>query len=238
MSLCQHLSFIFVTVRIKFELKYNRQIFNLVDNDYYPDPNEVIIMATKKKTAKKTARKNAKTVTKKTTVTNRKKQVKKKIVLIRKKKATKKTKQPHGRPSMYLMEFDELVFKLCLLGCTDAELAETFGVAESTLNLWKKDYPAFSESLRRGKEHADGEVAYGMYRRAIGCTVPEAKVFFDSKRGKVVVHEMEKHYPPDPGAAMNWLKNRRGHDWKDVFTHTDKDGNLFALHIHHELPDT
>ena len=81
-----------------------------------------------------------------------KKKVKRKITQIRKKKATKKAKQPHGRPSKYLPEYDELVFKLCLLGSTDAELAETFGVAESTLNLWKKEHPSFSESLGRGKE--------------------------------------------------------------------------------------
>ena len=57
------------------------------------------------------------------------------------------TPNPVGRPSKYDPDtMDEQVFKLCLLGATDEEMADFFNVALSTLNLWKKEHPEFSES--------------------------------------------------------------------------------------------
>ena len=64
-------------------------------------------------------------------------------------------KKKRGRKSEYRIEFSDQALKLCLLGATDKELAEFFSVSEQTLNKWKKDYPEFLESLKKGKNIAD-----------------------------------------------------------------------------------
>ncbi|MHC4744547.1 MAG: helix-turn-helix domain-containing protein [Planctomycetota bacterium] len=86
-------------------------------------------------------------------------------------------------------------------------MAEFFEVAESTINAWKKAFPEFSESIKRGKAQADAEVAEKLFHRAKGYEHPETKVF--CHEGVITTHEVVKHYPPDTGAAMAWLKNRR-----------------------------
>src|SRR4051794_20120194 len=78
-----------------------------------------------------------------------------------------------GRPSSYRSEFASQAEKLCRFGATDKdatdkEMADFFGVAESTLNLWKAEKPEFSESLKSGKSSADAEVTDALFQRARG----------------------------------------------------------------------
>lgn len=119
-----------------------------------------------------------------------------------------------GRPSDYKEEYTELAYNYCLLGATDSDLADFFGVVESTINNWKKDYPEFLESLKRGKQQADAQVAKSLFKRATGYVHPETKIattdgmITDSK-------EFDKHYAPDPTAAIFWLKNRQPDKWRD-----------------------
>ncbi len=118
-----------------------------------------------------------------------------------------------GRPTAYKEEFDDQVFKLCLLGHTDKELAFVLGVCEATINNWKHDHPSFLESLLRGKELADAEVAHSLYRRAVGCSHKDTK--FASFEGTITdSQEYDKYYPPDTRAAEVWLYNRQSGRWK------------------------
>lgn len=117
-----------------------------------------------------------------------------------------------GRPTKYRSEYAHQAYKLCLLGYTDKGLADFFMVAESTLNLWKKEHPEFSESLRSGKCIADAEVANSVYVRATGYThdAVHVSVFM----GDVTLTDIQKHHPPDIAAAKMWLYNRQPHLWK------------------------
>ena len=72
-----------------------------------------------------------------------------------------------GRKSNYKPEYANQALKLCLLGATDKEMADFFGCSEQTLNKWKKDFPDFLESLKKGKNVADANVASKLYNRAI-----------------------------------------------------------------------
>ena len=114
---------------------------------------------------------------------------------------------------MYREIYPEQAYKLALLGAIDTELADFFGVCEDTIHEWKKVFPEFSESIKRGKLQADAEVAEKLFHRAKGYSHAEVKVF--CHEGKITTHEVTKHYPPDTGAAMAWLKNRRKKDWRD-----------------------
>ena len=53
-----------------------------------------------------------------------------------------------GRKSLFREEYIQLAENYALLGATDDELADFFGVSKQTLNKWKKDYPEFLDSLK------------------------------------------------------------------------------------------
>lgn len=136
--------------------------------------------------------------------------------------ATEKRKR--GRPSRYRAEFAEQARKLCLLGATDAEMADFFGVNEATVNRWKSDHKDFRESITRGKQMADAEVAEKLYQRALGYSHAAVKIM--SVANRVVREEYVEHYPPDTQAASLWLRNRQPKKWRDKQEHelTGKDG--------------
>jgi transcriptional regulator with XRE-family HTH domain len=118
-----------------------------------------------------------------------------------------------GRPTKYKEEYDDQVYKLCLLGATDKEIADFFEVSESTINEWKRDYKSFSESLKKGKWLADANVAERLYQRALGYEHPEDDI--KAYMGDIIITPTIKHYPPDPTAAIFWLKNRQSAKWRD-----------------------
>ncbi|EAS1948174.1 terminase [Salmonella enterica] len=118
-----------------------------------------------------------------------------------------------ARPTKYQEAYAEQARKLCLLGYTDAELADFFEVSESTINKWKLDYPKFSESIKKGKEYADGNVADRLYQRAMGYVAPDVDI--KVIENQIVETPLEKHYPPDTTAAIFWLKNRQRDKWRD-----------------------
>lgn len=141
------------------------------------------------------------------------------------------TRRSVGRPSKYQPEFAEQGLKLCLLGATDKQLADFFGVAESTLNLWKQEYPEFSESLREGKQAADSAVANSLYRRALGYSHKAVKIL--AYEGSSFEHEYTEHYPPDTTACIFWLKNRQPAVWRDRMEvdHRAPDGPLAQIYL-------
>jgi hypothetical protein len=128
----------------------------------------------------------------------------------------------NGRPTLYDKKMDEQVRKLCLLGYIDREIADFFGIAESTLNNWKHDYPSFLESLKAGKEVADMEVTASLYQRAIGYSHIETKVF--NNQGEILTHDVNKIYPPDPISIKYWLNNRQPGRWREKVETEDMKG--------------
>lgn len=134
----------------------------------------------------------------------------------------------HGRPTKYKEEYDEQVYKLCLLGATDEEIADFFQIDTQTYYNWKDSIKSFFESVTRGKLIADAEVAKSFHKRATGYEyketyfekvdnkqnlelTPDELITTDTYKKKIVVKEL----PADPGAALNWLKNRQSDKWRD-----------------------
>lgn len=139
-----------------------------------------------------------------------------------------KDKLKTGRPSKYVQgfkaEIPELARKLSLLGATDKEMADVFGVSEQTLNNWKKAHPEFLEALNSGKQMADANVADRLIQRAMGYEHDEIDIRVVDK--SIVMTPIRKIYPPDTTAAIFWLKNRQKAQWRDrIDTEiTGKDG--------------
>lgn len=122
-------------------------------------------------------------------------------------------KKKVGAPSLYKIEYNEQVYKICLLGATDSEIGDFFNVTETTINNWKIEFPEFFESIKRGKQIADAKVAQSLYNRALGYEHEEDKIFND--QGSPLIVPTTKHYPPDTTAAIFWLKNRQPSKWRD-----------------------
>ena len=118
-----------------------------------------------------------------------------------------------GRPTKYKPEYKEQVYKLCLLGATDADIANFFDISEATLNNWKIEHPDFLESIKNGKVHADATVAESLYKRANGYEHEDVDI--KMYEGEIIKTKLIKHYPPDTTAGIFWLKNRRPKDWRD-----------------------
>jgi hypothetical protein len=132
-----------------------------------------------------------------------------------------------GRPTLYQERFAKEGRKLCeLLGATDAQMADFWGVHENTVLNWRKAYPEFAREVRLGKMWADALVAEALYHCAIGYSHPAVKIL--QHKGKPVVVEFTKHHPPDTQACIFWLKNRQPELWKDVKFRAVANTNLDA----------
>lgn len=118
-----------------------------------------------------------------------------------------------GRPTAYKAEYAEQARKLCQFGATDIEIADFFKVNVATIYRWRNTHPEFCEAVHAGKDAADERVERAFYQRAVGYTFESEKVF--QFQGTIVRADTREHVPPDPGAAFNWLKNRRGEKWRD-----------------------
>jgi len=127
-------------------------------------------------------------------------------------------KKPRGRPTDYRKEYNDQAFKYCLLGATDAVLGNFFGVSEQTINSWKKEFPSFLESVSRGKDKADAEVALSYYKRATGFTHKVEKplvISVGNFKSKVEIATYNETVLADANAAHKWLHNRQQKLWPD-----------------------
>jgi hypothetical protein len=133
-------------------------------------------------------------------------------------------------PRSYDPEVAYQARKLCRLGATDIELADFFGVCVDTIYRWKIEFSEFSEAIKVGKEPADDRVERSLYQRAVGYTFESEKIAINAK-GEVTRVRTREHVPPEPGAAFNWLKNRRKDEWRDKqqLEHRGPDGGPITL---------
>lgn len=114
-----------------------------------------------------------------------------------------------GRPTAFKPEYIEMAKVACRLGAIDLDLAEMFGVTEQTINNWKNAHPEFFEALKQSKDYCDNMVEAALYKRAMGLKVSQEAMRSD---GEIV--ELKKELPPDTGACVVWLANRRPAQWK------------------------
>lgn len=95
-------------------------------------------------------------------------------------------------------------------GLTDKDISQNIGISESTLNAWKKQFPEFSESLKKNKEVADRQVENALHKSAVGYYYEEDVV---TNQGDVVT--VKKYSKPNVTAGIFWVKNRMPDKWRD-----------------------
>lgn len=145
-----------------------------------------------------------------------------------------KPKLPIGRPSAYNPDYAQTAYKLCLLGATDKEMAELFGVSEVTFNAWKHEFPDFLKSLQDGKVIADAKVAESLYKRATGYI--GKKTVTANVQGVITdVKEVNDYVGPDTAAASLWLRNRQPAKWRDKVDHELSGVNGGPIETNHTI---
>lgn len=125
-----------------------------------------------------------------------------------------------GQPTKYRPESHApWAASLARRGCTVAEIAEAFGVAERTVYRWAKAHPEFCQALNESRSKADEAVVDSLYAKACGTTrrvTKKKREVLDSNGRKVTLTEVvEEVMPPDTTAMIYWLKNRQPELWRD-----------------------
>ncbi|MBS4052001.1 MAG: helix-turn-helix domain-containing protein [Methylomonas sp.] len=132
---------------------------------------------------------------------------------------TQQQKKPGRPPITFSHYYIELAHNYCLLGATDEQLAQFFNVPESTILKWQKDYPDFSDAIKRGRILADMSVAESLYRTCLGYTHTETTTReIRSASGEILSVEtvtVTREMPPDTAACIFWLKSRQPDKWRD-----------------------
>lgn len=157
------------------------------------------------------------------------------------------------RPTRYIRENADIVFRYALLGLTNERMAELFHVAGSTFDLWIKRHPEFSGAIKQGRDDADAKVSDSLYHRALGYEYDEQvpikikKVVYDngkrvSETESVVMKTVHRVVPPDNTSMIFWLKNRQKANWRERHELTGADGGAIeaattVTFIPKQLPD-
>lgn len=94
-------------------------------------------------------------------------------------------------------------------GVTDEQIAHNLGIAYSTFREYKKEYPALSAALQKGKDDIDIEVENAMLKAALGFEYEEETV---TREGII---RIKKYAQPNTTALIFWLKNRKPAEWRD-----------------------
>jgi len=123
-----------------------------------------------------------------------------------------------GRKNKYHTHVQSRLFEIehwCRDGLTEEEIAKRLGIAYSTFKKYKREFPALSAALKNGKAIADYHVEDALFKRAVGFYYDEAKEYLDENGIVVKSIKLKKYMPPDPVAAIFWLKNRKPKSWRN-----------------------
>jgi hypothetical protein len=108
-------------------------------------------------------------------------------------------------------------------GLIDIEIARGLGISRTVYYEWKKRFPEFSDTVRRGKEKPDAEMAHSFRRTCHGYDYEESKVTIvvdgsGKAVGKKIVIRTKKHRPGSVAGQIFWLRVRQPQEWDPVFS--------------------
>ena len=111
-------------------------------------------------------------------------------------------------------------------GLTDEQIAAKMGISTSTYYQWQINYPEISDAIKKGKAPVDIQVENALLKRALGYDYEEVITEIEevpvrgtdgqsTAKQKKHVKKVTRHVPPDVGAIVFWLKNRKPGKWRD-----------------------
>ena len=107
-------------------------------------------------------------------------------------------------------------------GLSEKDIAVKLGIAQSTLEKYKTEYPEFREALAEAKQAIISDVFSALLKRAKGYTYEEKKVYTRKENTEDGVKDVtyteitHKQEPPNVAACSLLLKNLdKEHGWSD-----------------------
>ncbi|MBO5958876.1 MAG: helix-turn-helix domain-containing protein [Lentisphaeria bacterium] len=113
-------------------------------------------------------------------------------------------------------------------GLTDEQIAKNIGIAPRTYYEWQERFPQFRQAIKKGKAPVDVQVENALLKRALGYEYEETITEIEEVeegRQKKHIRRIKKHMPPDVGAIVFWLKNRKPGRWRDKIETAPEIGN-------------
>ena len=99
-------------------------------------------------------------------------------------------------------------------GLKDKQIANNLGISKDTFYKYKKNYPDFSDTLKKGKEIIDYEVENALLKRALGYEYTETTKEI-KENGNKIIKKITKQVAPDVTAQIYWLNNRKPKQWRN-----------------------
>jgi hypothetical protein len=102
----------------------------------------------------------------------------------------------------------EKIYQLALLGCSDEEIADFFGVPCEYFQGWCERSGVLSDALKRGRRGADGDVAKSLYKMSTGFYYKEEVAVFDKETKEFHKTWVKKFCKPDGNLIKFWMSCR------------------------------
>lgn len=115
----------------------------------------------------------------------------------------------HVRP--YLKDISEWYEEL-----DEGQIAKRLGIATSSFENYKNQYPELREALKKGKQELITDLKASLKKKAKGFFYEETKTSIREENGKTIktVEKYKKYAQPDTGAIHLLLKNL-DESWKN-----------------------
>ncbi len=118
-----------------------------------------------------------------------------------------------GRPNGYKKKVEPYLAEVSemALTMTEQQIAKTLGVGYSTFRLYKEQYPALADSLKKGRAKLVMELKSALIKKAKGFEYEETKI--TKEYGSVVKEEITKKRTTPDVAAINLLLKNYDETW-------------------------
>ena len=117
-----------------------------------------------------------------------------------------------GRPPKYRPEHAIAAGIMLRRGATISELAQAFGVANSTIHFWQTQHQEFLEQFLELSEATIARTERSLADRANGYTYDAVKVF--NHKGVALVVPVKEHVPPDISAIKHLLAVKKPTEYR------------------------
>lgn len=112
----------------------------------------------------------------------------------------------------YCQEITDRIIKHLKSGSSVETACDLVGINKTTYYEWVNDNrDNFADRVKEAKAIPDKQVENAFFKSALGFKYKEKTV--DNERNTVRI--TTKTVPPNGSNALNWLKNRRGKEWRD-----------------------
>ena len=109
---------------------------------------------------------------------------------------------------------------LCMLGCTEVEIATVLGLSVGMLRAWREHYEDFNMAWTDGTYHASVKVLAALHKKACGY---DKIIWKETQNG--MMQEL-KHIEPSVPACIFWLTNKHPEQWKSKVEHDVTGGGI------------